>query len=315
VTGLNVAQTPEERGAALALLDRAQQNSDLHIAGTPPFFVRATFRAGGNVSTTGTGEITETWLSGSSWRWTANLGPYLQVRVSSAGRMADENPVSAVPMRVQSLRAAIFWPVRRPDASSRLRTVVTQFEGETVTCLLISGQQDLDLNTQGRSWNEREYCIENNSGLLRIHSEVPGAYTVYGYGNRTQFHGRILPERLTVYMAGAEILDSELSVADAGSVDPNQLTITPQMAANGPPIRLTMGMNLHISAVSPNLHVIQPVVVHATVDAAGKVLEEELCSAADPSLAQSALELASRQKLNPAPSTQRELYITVNFIP
>jgi hypothetical protein len=116
-------------------------------------------------------------------------------------------------------------------------------------------------------------------------------------------------------MAGAEILDSELSVTDAGSVDPNQLTITPQMAANGPPIRLTMGMNLHISAVSPNLHVIQPVIVHATVDAEGKVLEKELCSAADPSLAQSARELASRQKLNPAPATQRELYITVNFIP
>src|SRR4029077_17341728 len=73
VTGtIQVPATPAERAAALSLLERARQNSDMHIAGTPPFQLDATFLASGNVSEVGSGTVSETWMSGQRWRWTAN---------------------------------------------------------------------------------------------------------------------------------------------------------------------------------------------------------------------------------------------------
>ena len=57
---------------------------------------------------TGSGELTETWLSGQRWRWTASLGNYSQVRIGSGNVGFDETPVRAVPMWVHLLRNAIF---------------------------------------------------------------------------------------------------------------------------------------------------------------------------------------------------------------
>jgi hypothetical protein len=195
VTGaIQVPATPADRAAALSLLERARQNSDMHIAGTPPFRLDATFLASGNVSYVGSGALSETWISGQHWRWTANLGDYSQSRIGRGQIGFDEQPVSAVPMRVHMLREAIFWPVRF-GPGLRIRTAAAQWNGMRLTCLLLGGYSDVA--AQSRMWAEQEYCVDNGSGVLRIYSPAPGTYLAYEYSKNQQFHGRYVPDRIS----------------------------------------------------------------------------------------------------------------------
>ena len=71
---VEVADSPDERGAILALLERARQNNNLHITGLAPFHLKASFNVAGSDSANGFGELEEMWANGSAWRWNASTG-------------------------------------------------------------------------------------------------------------------------------------------------------------------------------------------------------------------------------------------------
>ena len=56
--------------------------------------------------------------------------------------------------------------------------------------------------TQGRIWQEEEYCVDNNSGLIMVHSIAPGTFAVFGYNANQQFHGRTMPDRISIDVGG-----------------------------------------------------------------------------------------------------------------
>jgi len=313
VTGtIEIPATPADRAAALSLLERARQNSDMHIAGTPPFQLDATLLASGNVSYVGSGRISETWISGQRWRWTANLADYSQARIGRGQGGFDEQPVSAVPMRVHMLRGAIFWPVTF-GPGIRMRTAAAQFNGKALTCLLLGGE--LGSTIQSRLWEEQEYCIDNGSGLLQLHSPAPGTYIAYGYGRNLQFHGRFVPDHITAYVGGILVLDAQIAIADAGSVNENLLTPAADMIARGLGVSLTTGQKFLINAPGGYANdAIQTVIVHAELGPAGNVLEEEVSASADPRLSQTALDFVGQHAFPPA-GTQREVYVNVGFVP
>ncbi|MBZ5521959.1 MAG: hypothetical protein LAP21_06930 [Acidobacteriia bacterium] len=314
VTGpAQVPATPAERASALNLLERARQNGDMHIAGSAPFILKAQFTATGNVQFTGQGEVTETWLNGRHWRWTASLGNYSQVRTSANGHIFDEQPVSVVPMRVQMLRAAIFNPVHAVPAGTGIRTATVQSNGMQVTCLLSTERGQLP-GGHSRSWGEREYCVQNDSGLLHVYSEAPGVYVEYGYSQRLQFHGRTIPDQVSVFIAGSPVIEAQISISDVGSNGEALEAARP--STNEPPIMLGQASRFPIAAQErTGLKEIQPVIVHVTVDNHGNLLEEELVTAADPALARMALQIVKDSKFSPIDSTQREAYINVRFSP
>ncbi len=201
VTGrIQLSATPADRAAALALLERARQNSKLHMPGTPPYRMVVPFNASGNLTQVGSGELTETWLSGQKWRWTAQLGGASVVRISNGFRRVAGNDPGSVPSRVHMLRNAIFWAVRQSPSSAQLRTAEIQWNGKPATCVLVSQVNAGQLQT--RAWNEEEYCIDRFSGLLLSYSDAPGVYTVYGYAKAIQFHDQVMPDRITIYVAG-----------------------------------------------------------------------------------------------------------------
>ena len=313
VTGtIQVPANPTERAAALSLLERARQNSDLHIAGTPSFQLDATFLASGNVNYVGSGAVSETWISGQRWRWTANLADYSQARIGRGQGGFDEQPVSAVPMRVHMLREAIFWPLQFA-ANPRLRTASPRWNGNPVTCLLLGGE--LGSTVQSRFWAEQEYCVDNASGLLQVKSPAPGTYWMYGYGKNLQFHGRFLPDRITAWVGGAPVLDAQLTITDAGSVNADLVTPSAAMIATGLGTSLTTGQKFQIDAPGSYANdAIQSVIVHAELAPAGNVLEEEISASADPRLSQTALDLVKQHGFAPA-GTQREVYVNVRFTP
>ena len=314
VTGpAQVPGTPAERATVLNLLERARQNADMHIAGSAPFILKAQFTATGNVQFTGPGELTETWINGRNWRWTANLGDYAQVRNSHNGRISDEQPVSTIPMRVQMLRSAIFNPVHAVPAGTGLRTANAQMNGSRVTCLLSTERGGQLPAGHPRFWEEREYCVENDSGLLQVYSEAPGVYVEYGYGQHQQFHGRTVPDQITVYMAGSPVIEAHISMTGAGSAAESLAATRP--TPGEPPVMLGQASRFTDTQTRTDLKVIQTAIVHVTINRQGSLLEEELIIATDPALAQTALQIVKDSKFSPVEGTQREAYINVRFSP
>jgi hypothetical protein len=314
VTGaISVPSTPAERATAFSLLERALQNSDMHMPGAPPFYLEAWFNAGGNVRDVGSGVLTETWLSGRNWSWAASLGGYSQIQVGSSGAVFADKIVP-VPMRLHMLRNAIFWPVRLNSAAA-LRTAAVHCNGRPATCLLLSGVTGQAAATQTRLWQETEYCVDNASGLLEVYSVAPGSYTVYSYAKNLRFHGRSMPDQITFFVRGAMVLDSQIRITDPGPVSESLLSPTPQMTANGPAVTLSMPERFPINVPSASTGAaVKSVIVHAEIDLNGNVLEGELVSAADPALADSALDLVKNIKF-PAAQTQRQAYVNVRYLP
>jgi len=110
-------------------------------------------------------------------------------------------------------------------------------------------------------------------------------------------------------------LDAQVTLEDAGSVDPTQLRPTPEMIAAGPIATLGLWTRFPIDVPSASVSgLAKPVIVHASVDGSGRVVEEELSSASDAALAQTALDVVKNAKFA-AGDTQRQMYINVRFVP
>jgi hypothetical protein len=312
IGGVQMPATPADRTAALALLEFARQNNQLRPPDTPPYILRATFNATGNSMDTGPGEIVETWVSEQSWKWTGSLGSYSVVRSRGYETAVGSKHPGSIPMRLHMVRNAIFWAVQPVDLSQEARTAAIRWNGMPATCILLSRTVAPE---ETRLWEEEEYCVDNASKLLQVQSPAPGTYVIYGYGGNSQFHGRSIPSRITIYVAGAMVVDAQVSIADAGPLDESLLQPTPEMIAGGPIDRGELPVRFPMEVRSASIFgTAKPVIVHASIDGGGNVLEEELSSAADPALAQTALDLVRKAKFAQS-RTQRQHYINVRFVP
>jgi hypothetical protein len=315
VTGpVQAASTPAERSAALALLRRAADNGVSHQPKMNPFSFKVTFTASGNLTYTGAGELTEIWMSGQTWRVTESIGNYSLVRIGYSGQRADQQPVSLIPMRSHMLRNEFLWVTEINDAGEgQIRTSAAQWNGKPVTCILLSNVTGPAAQTQSRLWEENEYCVANDSGLLQTHSDAPGAYAVFGYTKNLQFHGKSMPDRITMYVAGAQAVDGDFSITDPSAGDQSLLTPTPQMTLTARPvIPLSKAMKIPLNVPgSTSGDTVQPVMIHAQLDGQGNVVEAELSAAANPSLTQSALDLVKKMHFGGG----SHIYVNVRFVP
>jgi len=316
-----VPDTPEKRVALLDLLERARQNSGMHAPGGAPFTLKASFNSTGSSHETGYGEVEETWLNGQTWRWSARLGDYSQLRIFHNGTAYDDKPRGHMPLRLQMVRNAVFWPVTGRFAPALLRMANANWQGTEVACMLISGGGNDATATPGRRWEETEYCIDPKSGLLRTHSEAPGIYAVFDYAGALQFHGRTLPRQITIVEGGATVLQIHIeSIADAGNADPDQFVPTRKMLSHGPGAIMVGPFRFpeFVRAPAGYSGDIQPVIVHAILDQKGKVLDAEVVQTSDSTLADAALGVVWRSSYGKAEREgplQREAFINVKFMP
>ena len=317
-----VPNTPEKRVAVLDLLERARQNSAMHAPGMTPFNLKVSFNSIGKGSrNNGYGEVEETWLNGQTWRWTARLGDYSQVRIFYQGAAYDEKPKGHIPLRIQMVRNAVFWPIVGSFAGSVLRMATAKWEGTDLACILISRGMSDAADAPGRRWEENEYCIDPKTGLLRTMSEAPGIYFVYDYDDVIRFHGRLLPRRTTIVEGGTAVLQITLDSLQDPNSDPNQFIPTKKMISHGPGAIMIGPFRFPEIARAPAGYsgMIQAVIVHAILDQKGKVLDAEVVQASDPSLAPIALDIVWHSSYLPAPDRdrplQREAFINIKFTP
>jgi hypothetical protein len=307
VTGsVEALTTPDARAAALAMIERCAQNTRLHTPGTSPYTFTASFSAVGEASQTGAGQLGENWWSGREWRWTGSLGGVSVARTSFQGQTVDETPGATVPTRVHMLRNAIFFAVPDPPSNIQIRTSASLWQGKPVTCILTSGVIGAPTQTQGRLWEESESCIDNQSGRIVVSSLAPGTYTVYGYDRNIDFHGRTLPDHITIYVAGSQVIDSTFDIADASTHIAAVSGSRPSSTLDGP-----MRMPMPVPSSSGS---VQPVIVHASVGGDGRVTEAELSATSDASLVQAALDRVRNMNFGPT-GGQRQIYVNVKFTP
>jgi len=162
--------------------------------------------------------------------------------------------------------------------------------------------------------------VDTKSALLRIYSEAPGIYTVYDYNDALHFHGGTLAREISIVESGDTVLQIHVeSLEDAGAPDPALFTPTKEMLARGPGIVLVPSVRIPVFATSPAGHAgkVEPVIVHASVDAEGKVLEAETLQNSDPSLSNAALSLVRSSSYPPSRRAtgpvQTEAFINVEF--
>ncbi len=317
---IKVLDETDQRASILGLIERARQNSDLHAPGGPPFVLKVSFEASGNVSQTGSGQMEETWLKPALWRWTGNLGSYSQTRMMDEKRMYDENP-SLLPLRLQMVRGTIFWPIHM-QSNELMRIAAGTWKGSPVMCILGSFPRSNAAAIAGRSWEESEFCIDTKSGLLQTYSVAPGIYAVYDYRDAVHFHTSTLPKTISMYEAGSAVLTIHLdSITDAGQADPKLFTPTAKMASQGTgpviagPYRFAV---MGGPSPVPMTGAIQPVIVHALLNTSGKVEEAEALQTSDPALSSAAVAFVKNSNY-PAQeqgrALQREAFINVRFMP
>jgi hypothetical protein len=316
-----VPETPEQRATILNLLERARQNSGMHTPGTTPFDIKVSFNSVGDSHSSGYGEVEEMWLNGETWRWSARLGDYSQLRIFYQGAAYDDRTHGHVPLRLQMVRNSVFWPVGGNFAPALIRMATAKWQGTDVACILVSGAGNDATPTPGRRWEESEYCIDAKTGLLRLHSAAPGIYSIYDYSNSVQFHGRTLPRQMTIVEGGTTVLQINLdSIADANP-DPNQFVPTKKMLANGPGAIMVGPFRFpeFVHAPAGYSGEIKPVIVHAILDQKGRVLDAEVVGSSDPALSSAALGVVWHSSYMPAQRQdrplQREAFINVQFTP
>jgi hypothetical protein len=321
-TGATVkVANPENRALVLNLLERARQNGgELYAAGGPAFHFKLSFTSAGQTRYTGSGEMDEIHYSRQTyWRWTARLGDYSQVRVFRSGVPYDEKTPGPIPLRLQMVRGAVIWPMANVRPGTMIRMASAQWHGMEVMCALLSGD-DAAAATHGRSWEEREYCVDTKSALLRIYSDAPGIYTVYDYDDDLHFHGHTLARQISILESGETVLQIHVdTLEDPGAPDPALFTPTKEMLNRGPGIVLRPSARFPAFATPPTGYAgkFDPVIVHATTDDQGKVMEAEALQNSEPGLSNAAVS-AVKGSIYP-PSTratgpvQGEIFVNVAF--
>lgn len=311
VTGVIATLTaPSERSNALALMIRARKPQQFHTRTTPPFQLSTAF-----TSTSGSGSMTETRMSGQKWQWSGSAGNDTAVRIGNGNGLVYGSPNGgAIPPAVHVVRNAIFWAAAGvPDASASIRSSSVIWNGKPTTCLLF-GPGRGEPPEGPRSWEEEEYCIDDASGQLQVHSFVPGTYVNYSYST-AQFRGHTPPSGITIYAGNKKVLDAQLTMTDPGSPEDSLFTPTEQMRSYGPVGSGMMPSRSIMFSTSASVSdaAAKPVIVHASVDPQGSVVAEELSIASDSALVQTALDLV-KNKSFPPNGNIREIYVEVRFV-
>jgi hypothetical protein len=304
---IQVADSPASRQAVLQLLARARGSYALRSAGLG-YDLKVTFAVNslGQTDYDGAWEMEDLFDPTQGLRWTATAAAgYTITEISSNNVLYGTGAAGAIPLRLQEARAALFDPIPSPGNVSRglIRTSPAIFRGAPVTCVLLSDSRSAAAPTFGRRWEETEECIDPETGLLQVHSQVPGRYAAYEYSNAPQIAGKVLPRRVIVTEAGQIVSTISVdSLTGLPSADPSLFIPTAEMKARGPATAMAAAQK--ISRVSghgpfPSGMMARPVCVFGVVTPSGQLVEAHSLQPSDPN-SQVAVDDAKQINFSPA---------------
>ena len=173
-----------ERIAAIGLLNKAR---DLSSVRAQPYDLKTSFRASGGLASDGNW-LLEDIAPGRGYRWTAQGPNYSAINLypeSTTDGLYGNQASGNLPLRLMQVRAAIFfrYPIVGPQAS--VRTATGSLNGAEQHCVLIVIGAGNRTFTGARNWEESEYCMDAQTGLLTTYSPVPGLFVRYSIRRRS----------------------------------------------------------------------------------------------------------------------------------
>ncbi len=276
------------RDAVVQLLTRARENYNLRAAGQG-YDLKVSFivNSGGQTEYDGAWHMEDQFDPKQGLRWTAKADAGFSATViSTQGNYYGEATASVLPLRLQEARAALLGSIPTGNFSrATLRTSTATYNGAALTCVLISGPQK-NAPASGRAWDETEECIDPQSGLLRIHSQVPGRYFAYDYTNAPQLAGHILPSKVIVTEGGKTVSEIHVDgLTEVSSADPNLFVPSDEMKARGPAIAMGEAQKISRFPVPgrvPPGATIHPVCVFGLATPSGQLVEAHSLQPSDP---------------------------------
>jgi hypothetical protein len=306
VTGpARIVDTPADRDAIVQLLARVRNSYALQGAGRG-YDLKVAFTANslGQTQYDGAWTMEDLFDPRQGLRWTASAAAGFTVtRISSSGTSYSEGTTGPIPLRLQEARAALFDPI--PSASNvkrqSIRTSTVARTGATLTCVLLSGSGNAANAAAGRRWDETEECIDPASGLLQVHSQVPGRYYAYDYTNALRSGNRVLPGKVTVTEAGRVVSTISVeSLTDVAGADPSLFVPTQEMKTRGRAIALEQAQKVFTvlpqGDAAPGVTA-RAVCVFGLVTASGQLVEAHSLQPEDPD-SQMALDAVKRMKFS-----------------
>jgi hypothetical protein len=314
------ADTATARKAALELLARARNNYSLRSDGQG-YDLKVSFAVDslGQTDFDGAWELEDVFVPGQGLHWTAHAaGGYSITGIASHGELYNEGTASAVPLRLEEVRGILLHPLPSDAYASResIRTSTAAFNGAPVTCILLSSAKKPAIPALGRAWEESEECIDPQSGLLILHSEVPGRYIVYDYSNAPQLGSHTLPRTVTVTEGGRVVSTMTVEkLEEITGTDPGLFVPTDEMKARGRSVELapmTKLSRVHGQVPYTSAMTVRPVCVFGIVNAAGKLVEAHSLQPSDPN-SQAAVEDAKQIdfSLSTPAGTSRQHFVFV----
>ncbi len=206
----------EERAATLALLEKAKQLSNVRLHS---YDLKTSFTA------YGTSGADERWIledmspGGSIYRWTAQ-GPSFSGIFLTVDKLLSSNwPSGAMPLRLAQVRDTMWDIYDAPiGPAASVRVGDGSLAGAPVHCVLVDrsyGRWRTPF-ASGRSFDESEYCVNPQTGLLETYSPYAGMYIRFDYANGLHFHEQTLPDGFTVTEHGKTVIQAKTeSVGEA----------------------------------------------------------------------------------------------------
>ena len=307
--------SPADRMEAIKTLEAAQYNAVSHRAGMPPFHFQGSFQSTGALSYTGTGETSEIWASGRNWQVSQSIGDYSMIRRGYAGVTVDEKPVNIIPMRAQMVRSEFMWPAGINNAAAlEMRKSAAQSDGEPVTCLLFAGGASSQHPRRRADWKRWSTASETNRICCGFTPSRPAPLRCSGTSRHIQFHGRAMADHITIYVNGSVAADASFTISDVTPADEALLAVRRKSPRQANPLSTCPRAELiRMDADGPAGKTIEPVLLHVQLGPDRKVLESEVCAAANPRLAQNAQEWVKNIDLSGIAAGH--VYLNVRFVP
>jgi len=294
-------QNAEQRAAVVTLLQKAH---DLSNVRAQPYDLKTTFVTNGGLPSDGSWTLQDTSPGRGLYRWTAQGPNYAAVNLYTNGTqnmVYSNQPSRVLPLRLIQVREAIFFNFAQFGTQAPFRTAAGYVNGAAQTCVLIGKGARNQTSNGSRGWDDSEYCVDANTGLLTTYSPAPGLYIHYDYSNAFKFHDTTIPGAFTISQAGRVVITAKTeSVSDPG--DPKSALFDPAgMTAIGVGRDMTPAVNMRTMAppdfnslrTAKNLAV-QEVVLHGSLSPDGHLSETELLASSDASLNQKALDQANQ---------------------
>jgi hypothetical protein len=324
-SGVRIVEAPEERDALLNLMEKARsyyafQESRL------AYHVKTSFTvtSGGRTEYDGDWQLDEIYSPRLGVRLTARTAGSVFEQLKKSTSHYQDTPSGNFPLRLHEARGHLLGPLEsiRNMRHDLIRMVSGNLNGAPVTCLLLSdGRRSSDAGAPGRLWQEREECLDPETGHLLLHSPAPGLYVLYDFSQPFKLESKELPGKMTVVENETTVIEERVESLEAlPAVDPSEFTPTPQMRSQRPASTMAGLEKISLSATRPSSGTIQTVVVFGLLTPDGKVAEAHPLQSSDPALVDAALRRVNQIRFQPtvapgADREQHELFVLVHSTP